>query len=73
LDVSVLRASCRLLSSERVSSPLTIPPTVVLDLLYGGPDLDVQHTVGDLAGQHEAKRQDHCQRQPKRQRHDSQL
>src|SRR5246127_1473235 len=29
LDVNVLRASCRLLSSERVSSPLTIPPTVV--------------------------------------------
>ena len=28
-DVNVLRASCRLLSSERVSSPLTIPPTVV--------------------------------------------
>lgn len=29
LDVSVLRASCRLLSSERASSPFTIPPTVV--------------------------------------------
>jgi hypothetical protein len=44
-----------------------------LDLLDGGFDLDVEHPIGDLTGQHEAERQDHCQRQSKSQRHNSQL
>ena len=38
-----------------------------VDLLGGRADLDVKHAVGDLAGQHEAERQDHRQGHSERQ------
>ena len=75
-SMSVLRASCRLLSSERVSSPPTMPLTVVRARSISSvaaPHLDLEDAVGDLAGQHEAEHQDDGQRQPQRQRHHPQL
>ena len=67
LEAAVQRA--RLLTVDDPTDGVTRP----LDLVDRGLDLDVEHAVGDLAGQHKAERRDHCQRESKSQRDHSQL
>ena len=67
LQAAVQRA--RLLTADDAADSAARP----VDLLGRRPHLHLEDAVGDLAGQHEAERQDDGQRQPDRQSDDAQL